>query len=156
MCGFPGLGKTTYAERLVDTTYPGALLLSSDDIRWTMQQGSEFKADTERFVRGVIENFVRGCLRHNRSVIVDATNLTTAHRGELLWYAKEVQAECICYWVRGSVAKSKRQSERYITGADIDRLTSNFQEPTEDEGFKVVIIENPESTPTWHASGKKR
>ena len=133
MVGLPGSGNTTYSERLREQHSPQALILSSDDIRWTM--GSTYKVAAEKYVRGVIENFTRGCMLHGRDVIVDATNLTKRHRADLIWWAQEVGAKIECHYVRCSSKESARRSAKWIPQEDIDKLTGQLEEPTIDEGF---------------------
>lgn len=140
MVGLPGSGKSTYAERLRTSETPKALILSSDDIRWTMNSMDDYRSAGERYVRGVIENFARGCLLHGRDVIVDATNLTERHRKDALLWAREYDSKAECHYIRCSVRESARRSAKWIPKNDIERLEASFVEPNVNEGFDKLFI----------------
>lgn len=139
LVGLPGAHKSTYAEVLRVKRSPNALVLASDDIRWTMNQGAPYKKTVEPFVRGVMENFARGCLRHGRDVIIDATNLTKRSRSEWIWWAHEVSAKAECHWVICDENESARRSAKWIPKEDIATLAASFVQPSMAEGWDKLV-----------------
>lgn len=137
--GFPGAGKTAYTDALVASQAPQALVLASDDIRWTMGQDHEYNAKAETHVRGVIEHYVRGCLVSGRSVVVDATNLTRQKRAPYVTWAREAGARSECHWLSCDLNESIRRSAKWIPEASVRSLASRFEPPTPDEGFTRLL-----------------
>lgn len=138
LCGLPGLGKSTYAEKMRETGMPDALLIASDDVRWSF--GPEYKPGAERFVWQVIEGFVKGRLSHNGSVIVDSTALTRRKRTEMLGWAFPTASRTVLHYLRGGPDLSAKRSAKHIKRADIDRLWSSFEEPEMEEGWSQIIV----------------
>lgn len=143
LAGLPGSGKSSFAEKLRATESPNALVLSSDDVRWTMSMGHDYKAAAERYVIEVMAAYSRGCLLYNRSVIYDATNLTRNKRSLLSWYAHEYGARAELYYIQCRAAESARRSKKWIPLAAIQKLAGTFEYPSkEDEGWdKVVTVD---------------
>jgi predicted kinase len=135
----PGSGKSSYSETLRDSVCPDALIVSSDDVRWTFSQGREYKAAAERYVGEVMTAFVRGCLLYGRSVIHDATNLTRNKRAILAWYAREYGHRSELHYIRCSPKESERRSRKWIASAGIHHLADTFEEPQDDEGFNRMV-----------------
>lgn len=150
MVGLPGSGKTHYAnETILGNESPFAMLLSSDDIRDAFSLDGTlgtrgYKPYAERFVRGVIENFARGCLHHGRDAIIDATNLTRDHRAEAIYWASDASARTECHYLKCSPETSFKRSAKWIPQADIERLWKNFVEPLPEDGFTKLILVDAE------------
>jgi len=137
------MSKTAYSERLRERELHDALLISSDDVRWSF--GPEYKPGAERFVWMAIEGFVGGCLFHGRSVILDSTALTRSKRMEFLGWAFPSAARTVCHYLEGSPDLSHKRSSKHIPRSDIDRLWSTFEEPTKEEGWDLLVV----IPPTW-------
>lgn len=138
LMGMPGAGKTVYAEKIRESRIPNALIISSDDVRWTMSMGREYKSAAERFVVDVMTSYTRGCLIYGRSVIYDATNLTRDKRSILAWYAHEYGSQAELHHIKCSTAESTRRSSKWIPRAGIHRLADSFEEPDGDEGWDRI------------------
>jgi len=139
MTGLPGAGKSTYATHLLEDA-PGALILSSDSVRWVMQQDRPYERKAERRVWEVIEAYALGCLTYGRSVIVDATNLTISRRAEYLGHAREVGARAELHWLRCSPEESFKRSAKWIALTDIQRLVASSEPPSIEEGWDRLVV----------------
>lgn len=155
MCGLPGSGKTRLAEKLRLFEYPEALILSSDDIRWTFSgsTSARYKPWADRYVWEVIEGFARGCLAYGRDVILDSTALTVEKRAEYIYWAFAIGALCVGHYIQVDERESARRSARHIPEGDIKQLASQLEPPTKDEGFAglFVHVDDEANTGTFSA-----
>jgi tRNA uridine 5-carbamoylmethylation protein Kti12 len=76
--GLPGSGKSTWANRQVDTKPGRVKRVNKDDLRAMLDNG-RWSRDNERFVLQVRDTIVRAALAGNTDVIVDDTNLSPKH-----------------------------------------------------------------------------
>lgn len=81
--GLPGSGKTTLARRMVEAADGKLVRLNRDDFRAMM--GSGRTGEIEREVTAAQHAAIDAVLRAGRDVIVDDTNLVTAHMRTLHW-----------------------------------------------------------------------
>lgn len=144
MAGLQGAGKSSAIQRLLNTPrLAGALVLESDAIREMLsplESAPKWRPSSERHVHGVIDNFVRGCLLHGRSVIVDSTNLTVKKRAHWIRIAEQLKARVECVLVDVSVETSIARSSRWIPAAGIRKHFKTFERPSIDEGFDCVVV----------------
>lgn len=157
-CGKMGAGKSTLARRLAEED--GAILLSED--AWLAalypEEIREF-ADYLKYsarLKGVLTDHVRSVLRSGRSVVMDFPGNTRNQRG---WFREILSGEDSgegdlphrLYYLRSSdeaclrrLAKRREEEpERahFDTEEVFRHVTGFFQEPGDDEGFEVVIVD---------------
>lgn len=78
LSGYPGAGKTTFAQALCTRTT--ALHLESDAVRRELVKQPAYTAAEHGRVFGALESRTGACLRTGRAVVVDATNLLVKDR----------------------------------------------------------------------------
>lgn len=86
--GLPASGKSTFAEKL---TAQGFVRTNKDDIREQLYKGNWKRKDEKQVIR-VRNQIVEDALSHNKSVVVDDTNLNPIHIKDLANLAKKHNA----------------------------------------------------------------
>lgn len=89
--GLPASGKTTNAKLLCEGGY---YRVNKDDIR-SMLFGEHYKRKHEKQVIWTRDSMIREALNHNKSVVVDDTNLNPIHEKVLKKIANEHNAEFV-------------------------------------------------------------
>lgn len=160
MCALSGAGKTSYVNNVLQIRYPQALILASDDVRWTMMGGQtvKYKGGSERFVREAIEAYARGRLSYGCDVIVDSTNLIRAARQEKIAWAREWGATAQCIYLKVSREEAERRCFK-MQGGDkifgptaIAEMAAALEEPTIEEGWDsldVIDVERQTKKGQW-------
>lgn len=126
MAGYPGSGKSTIAKHLGDHGY-------------AVVDGDVYKTDANRLKVG------RAALVEGKSVVFDATNLTKEKRSIYVRLANELVLPVRCVYVSASVTRAmeqnmKRPKEKQVPRVAYYKMQKTFEEPTEDEGFKLVVV----------------
>jgi len=83
--GLPASGKSTFAEKL---TKLGFVRTNKDDIREQLYKGNWKRKDEKQVLR-VRNSIIEDALSHNKSVVVDDTNLNPVHIKDLAAIAKK-------------------------------------------------------------------
>ena len=142
LCGLPGSGKSTYAEKHSSKT---CIHLSSDAIRTELYGNAEEQKDHEK-VFEVMKERALEYLNNGYDVIYDATNITRKSRAAIITAVpKFVTVECKVIW-EPIVECVRRDSERERTVGEavIFRMAKHFQAPFYDEGIHDIEIIKPE------------
>lgn len=126
MCGLPSSGKST--------------LIAEYSNEAAIVDGDELKT-SERVANKVLS--LKNC---NKTIIIDATNLTLERRSVLIKIAKEWKVPISCIWLTLDAKTCvQRAKERYQKGGKnippiaIYKLNKTFIEPTIEEGFNEII-----------------
>lgn len=126
LVGLPGAGKST----LISDLGSNIEIVDGDSLK------------TSEAVVAKVKSF-KSC---ERSIIVDATNVTLERRRPLIALAKEWEIPVKCVWLNTDVKTCvKRSKERHANGGKnippvaIYKLNKNFVEPTLEEGFEEVV-----------------
>lgn len=141
MCGLPGSGKSTYAEKLKED---GVIIHSSDAIREEFGDVSDQSKNEEVFK--ILHRRIKDDLRDGKSVCYDATNLSRKRRVAFIRELKNIPCEKICVLVATPFEKCLLQNlerERSVPREVLDRMIRSFQIPCKQEGFDEVIIHYP-------------
>ncbi len=140
-CGLPGSGKTTAYRQNFDTAFGGAIRLSLDEFRLLMT-GKDFEPSFEPEVHQWSERTTKYLLCQGHDVVVDATFLKKPLRAKWIELAKECKAEICCAWmnVPASVCFLRNEKrDRTVPNEVMDKMTEEFEPPTQDEGFVKIM-----------------
>ena len=159
--GLPASGKSTHAKTLAQSGY---YRVNKDDIR-EMLFGDYYKKKHEKQVIWTRDAMIRSALSHNKSVVVDDTNLNPVHEKALKKIAEEFNAhfevndsflkvpidECI----RRDIKRSKPVGERVIRSMYHQYLAPDLNsDDTYDPKLPFVVICDIDGT-LAHMNGKR-
>ena len=144
LCGIPGSGKTTYAEKYIEA-HPGTVHLSSDKIRKELH-GDESIQDNPGEVFAIMQRRAIDGLNFGYSVIYDATNVTRKDRaGIIAACPKFVKIEAHVIWAPIETCIERDAARKRTVGkAVIDKMLKRFQPPYFDEGIDVIYLNWPD------------
>ncbi len=153
MCGLPGTGKSSYARKLA--TDKDAVLFSLDEWMTDLLGDSYKNTEFERFVLPCQKMIWRASLPlldREIEFVYDFAIYSKKGRKELFDKIRGYGAEAIIYYfnIPHETCKerlrrrgvSKTVHEAVVTPEQFDKLVTYFVPPSEDEGFKVKIINN--------------
>lgn len=108
--GMPGCGKSTLAQRLMDSRYIDKII-SSDQIRVELFGDiNEMGHNPEVF--DLLHQRVREYLVGGLDVLVDATNLNPIHRNKLRQIALQCESHAIALLMHASITECLDRQER--------------------------------------------
>ena len=152
MVGVPGSGKSTFITTHINFFAERKAVISRDDIRFSMLKEGEsyFSKEKEVFVEFIRQ--IKDSLNKNIDTIVDATHISSASRGKLLRALgnslKNVQINAIVIKVPLEIAlerNKQREGIKVVPDQAIINMNSQFTEPTLDEGFDNIWINEGET-----------
>ena len=127
MVGYPGSGKSTLAKSISEQSYQ---VMSLDEHKTIPK----------------LLKIANQAIQTN-SVIFDATNMTVNKRAIYINFANEHTVPIRCVWIDMCANKAiDRVATRFEEGGKkvpkiaIYKLRKTFEEPTEEEGFKLIHI----------------
>lgn len=128
MIGYPGSGKSSIAQEAFGST-PNYSIIESDIFK-TMPK---------------ILSVARKELLAGKSVVFDATNPTKERRAEYIALAKEHKLPVRCIHVNTSMEEAIARNNARPIAKGVPKIAyytyrKRFQEPTADEGCKVIVI----------------
>ena len=144
LCGLPGAGKSTYANRYVQE-HPNTKIMSSDAIRKELYGDEMIQGDAGRVFRLMRTRTVEH-LMNGFDVIYDATGMMRRYRAEIVDVVPAgIQKKCVIVWadVEECVKRDSLRS-RKVGRAVIEQMVSSFQAPYYDEGFDEIQIILPD------------
>ena len=142
MVGLPGSGKTTFVRGLREKR-PGVAVVSPDLIRLQLF-GVVFDYAVEDEVWTITRALVQGHFNLRRSVILDATNLTSKRRAQWIDLAKEYGIPTGAIFINPPIETVRKQN-RMRTGDAvvpedvIDKMSQLLQAPKPEEGLHFII-----------------
>eukprot|EP00960_Hanusia_phi_P054999 762836-Hanusia_phi.AAC.4 len=124
LMGYPGAGKTTYAEEKYkyNSMY---VILHRDGLKNKMR-------------KSMIE-----ALDYGKSVVIDATNPSRSCRKTYIDIAKErgIDVKCIHIDTNNQVANNRNRNRiNKVPNAAYRQYTMRYEKPTTDEGFSIVSV----------------
>lgn len=153
MCGIPGSGKSTWLRNHVDVNQK-QVLVSRDVIRYRLvnDDASYFSKEDE-----VWKEFIKQInyfLKEGYDVFADATHINKGSRRKLLnKICVECKKEAIHINTPVSIClerNAKRQGRECVPSNVINRMYSQFEEPSFEEGFSTIYtIEPNEKIKIW-------
>lgn len=132
MCGLPRSGKTTLAKSL---EHEGWIRICPDDIRRELH-GQPFVKEAEPTVWAVARDRVRGLLKADHRVLIDATNLTKRGRSSWRKLASEFRLVLDIYLVETpfEVCLERDVGTDAVPEDVLRRMNEMYERPTENEG----------------------
>jgi predicted kinase len=141
LTGIPGSGKSTYAR----TQLGRCVRVSLDDLR-KMMSGHDYHAEYEPMVaeaaRVVLEAMLAQANVLGFDVVLDATNVTRAWRGDAIQRARRHGVEPFSVFVDVPfevAARRNAERGRVVPEEVLERFHGQLEPPQEDEGFVAVI-----------------
>ncbi|MFS8159672.1 MAG: zeta toxin family protein [Candidatus Roizmanbacteria bacterium] len=131
MIGYPGSGKSTYAQAILDDGGEGCVKLDGDALKTATN----------------IRDALIKALKEGKSVIIDATNMTLARRTPLFEAIKSLPktqqpTEIIGVWCDLDLETSylrNKEREKPVSKIAYYKLRKDFVEPALSEGFDLII-----------------
>lgn len=142
LCGIPGSGKTTYAEKMKNIyTYH----MSSDDIRKELY-GDENIQGNPSDVFALMQDRAIMLLNNGFDVIYDATNITRKDRNSIITKCPRfAQIECHIIWAPIETCIERDAARERTVGKEvIDRMLKRFQPVFYDEGINEIKVILPD------------
>ena len=160
MIGAPGIGKSTWAKNHADKLSNNYKIISRDEIRFKMLIGNgdanKIKLTTTEYFSKedeVVKEFIsqiKSCVKNNKDVFIDSTNLSIFSRNklkkELNFSDEEVEYIAIFFVSPISVClerNNKREGLKKVPYNSICNMCKKIQYPSEREHFKNVVIIAP-------------
>ena len=143
LCGIPGSGKTTYANKLLNDKFykDNTVHLSSDAIRKELY-GDEAIQGNPNEVFSLMQQRAVDALNNGMDVIYDSTAVTRKDRsGIIAACPKFARIECNIVWAPiDTCIERDMNRERTVGRAVIDKMLKRWQAPFYDEGFDSIHI----------------
>jgi len=155
MSGLPASGKSTLRGKM----FPRATIICPDDfIGYTKENPwtpNAAKAAWKKATEKLREALGRG----DELIIFDATFVSVKARKKYLKIAKEYNATPMIVYCTASLdtvitRNASRPESRRVPKFVVNRMADNFEAPTSEEGFEVVISFNSETNEAAVEEGK--
>ena len=147
LVGVPGSGKSTWlAQQPID--WSNTVLASTDNEieRRAKAQGKTYSEVFQKEVKGAttaMNNTIRDALARGLNVIHDQTNLTVKSRASKLASVPDTYEKVAVVFPTPNDAELKRRLDsrpgKTIPANVVLAMKSQFQQPSEDEGFDSII-----------------
>lgn len=143
LVGISGSGKTTYAQKYIES-HPGTVHLSSDNIRKELYR-DETVQDNHSLVFYRMQTRAVDALNFGSDVIYDATNLTRKDRASIISQCpKFAKIEAHVVWAPIEVCIERDATRKRTVGKEvIDRMLKRFQAPFVDEDIDEIKVIMP-------------
>lgn len=139
--GLPGSGKTTLCERLAREA--GVVHLSRDEVR---KKFGAYESRKEAYVLSHLMAEAKGRLLDHQDVVVDATNLTVAHRARICSWAYDLfvlhnfRTRKVALVLPCDVETSITRRKEEITEKSVRNMAQQYVPPdAKREGFPVIL-----------------
>jgi predicted kinase len=155
LSGPPASGKTTLRSRM----FPRATIICPDEfIGYTKENPWTPKAARAAWKRAD-ETLKEALKRGDPLVVFDATFVSPKARRKYIKVAKEHNATPMIIYCTASldtilVRNGSRADSRKVPGFVMKRMVNNFEAPTREEGFEVVMFFNSETDEAGEVEGK--
>ena len=142
MCGCPGSGKTTWADKFTKEN-PDVRYVSRDEIRFSMLKEDEYYFAHETDVFNKFVGTIAATLVDGFDVIADATHISIASRAKLhdalqKKYLNDSDYEIIFVFMNTSISNcieynDKRRGRSYVSHSVLRRMHCQTTMPSKDE-----------------------
>ena len=140
LIGFPGSGKSTWAERY-STNRNYTVSISSDKIREELYGDEATQGDNNK-IFSLVRERTEKALKDCKDVIIDATNMTVKDRSAYFDIAKTYGATVTGILFDIPVEECKRRNskrDRVVPDFVYDKMTKRYEQPQLSEGFTILI-----------------
>ncbi len=141
--GCPASGKSTYVKNYVDDNKQNGMYLSSDELRAKFGSGESDQTCTNQvfsYIKQKINEILQD--KNDGYLIIDATSINKKNRREYIELAKKNKSKIVA-WVfernRDILIDRNKNRDRVVPIWVIDRMISQYEKPSVDEGFDEVI-----------------
>ncbi len=141
--GCPASGKSTYVKNYVDDNKQNGMYLSSDELRAKFGSGESDQTCTNQvfsYIKQKISEILQD--KNDGYLIIDATSINKKNRREYIELAKKNKSKIVA-WVfernRDILIDRNKNRDRVVPIWVIDRMISQYEKPSVDEGFDEVI-----------------
>lgn len=143
MVGIPGCGKSTYAQKLV-SLHPDWVYISRDNIRYEYVADQAHYYDHEDEVYKEFCNRITMHLMQGKTVIADATHLTTGSRKKLINNLGVKPDEIIAVWIDVPFEicmerNSAREGIIRVPDKAMFGMKNRFRPPSVNEGYNQIV-----------------
>lgn len=144
LCGIPGSGKTTYAEKYINE-HDNTIHISSDKIREELWGNESIQGDNNE-VFSLMQSRAIEALNNGQSVVYDSTAVTRRDRSYIISLCpKFAKIECHIIWAPIETCIERDATRERIVGKEvIDKMLKRFQAPYYDEGIDEIKVVYPE------------
>lgn len=154
MVGLPASGKSVYAKSLAKEV--NGVVVSSDAIRKEWYGDENIQGDPAKIFREVVLR-CQVAIRRERSVIMDATNMSAKKRKNIVRAMPACYKVCIVMAVPFDVCiKRDEERSRSVGPAVLERMRKNFQMPYYNEGWDHIEIHYPKDCEMVNAEAHYR
>ena len=140
LIGFPGSGKSTWAERY-STNRNHTVSISSDKIREELYGDEATQGDNNK-IFSLVRERAEEALKDCKDVIIDATNITEKDRSAYFDIAKTYGATVTGILFDIPVEECKHRNskrDRVVPDFVYDKMTKRYEQPQLSEGFSMLI-----------------
>ena len=141
--GCPASGKSTYVKNYVDDNKQNGMYLSSDELRAKFGSGESDQTCTNQvfsYIKQKISEILQD--KNDGYLIIDATSINKKNRREYIELAKKNKSKIVA-WVfernRDILIDRNKNRDRVVPVWVIDRMLSQYEKPSIDEGFDEII-----------------
>ena len=149
MCGIPCSGKSTYIRRGTENTdvFDEYVILSTDDYIEEYAKAND-KTYNEVFDEAIQEATTRMykdlelAIQRGKSIIWDQTNVSRKSRIKKLKKVPDTYtktAVVLPISLEDAIIRNSQRANKFIPRSVIHRMYHQFEIPTEDEGFDVIM-----------------
>lgn len=141
--GCPASGKSTYVKNYVNDNKETGMYLSSDELRAKFGSGETDQTCTNQvfsYIKQKIDEILQN--KNDDYLIIDATSINKKNRKEYIKLAKKNKSKIVAWTFernRDILIDRNMNRDRVVPIWVIDRMISQYEKPTIDEGFDEVI-----------------
>lgn len=143
LCGPPGSGKTTIANKIVDE-FENFVIVSPDKVREEVAGNTNYISDLNDYVFGVVYSQLDEYLEDGKNVVYDATNCRSTYRYRIIDAVRGSAYRIICMVSTTPIADCIRRNEersKQVPDDVIERMyfTLHKHSPVIFEGFDMIV-----------------
>ena len=151
LVGPPGSGKSTWIREFMNHKNEDEyVIVSSDDIIMELgkEKGLNYKEAFDKHAKQamkVMKANAKQAFADKKNIIWDQTNMSAKSRASKIQQAKGYSLKAVVWDLPREeldrrLIKRDKEEDKSIPKAIVESMLSNFQMPTEEEGFDMVVV----------------